>query len=119
MMKKIVSIIAVLGLLMVCSATEDETSARLLISKQILNKYLIESRDILVKYTLFNVGNGAAVNVQLSKSQNSSFSLFKFLLLIFFIFSTLQPIMVSIQKPLKLLEVNYQQTLKELPHNQM
>lgn len=118
MLKKIISIVAVLGLLMVCSASEDETSARLLISKQILNKYLIESRDILVKYTLFNVGNGAAVNVQLSKFVQLDFTSFVLLICAFSSFVQ-QPIMVSIQKPSKLLEVNYQPTSNELPHNQM
>lgn len=66
-MKKFLGLcaIAVFGLLAVCVAAEDETSARLLVSKQILNKYLVEQSDIVVKYTLYNVGNGAAVHVKL------------------------------------------------------
>ncbi len=68
-MHKSLSLLCLFGLIVASGyAAEDETStARLLVNKQILNKYLVEGNDVLVKYTLYNVGSGAAVDVQLGK----------------------------------------------------
>lgn len=38
------------------SLSEEENIARLLASKNVLNQYLVEGRDLTVQYTIFNIG---------------------------------------------------------------
>lgn len=61
-------VLAVLG----CqnALAEDESAARLLASKNILNQYLVEEKDLTVDYKIFNIGGSAALNVRL---QDDSF----------------------------------------------
>ncbi len=57
MVKSLFSVFLLILLNMLATADEEVASpARLLIEKQILNKYLVENRDIIVHYKIFNVG---------------------------------------------------------------
>ena len=42
---------------MVSTDEQNSDRARLLAEKQVLNKYLVENKDILINYNIFNVGS--------------------------------------------------------------
>lgn len=56
-------LLSLLCLTVAYGADEEVTEARLLVQKRILNRYLVEGRDIIVDYNIFNVGGSAALDV--------------------------------------------------------
>ena len=50
------SAVLFLNLALLVNSEDSTTPARLLVEKQVLNKYLVESKDILIHYNIFNVG---------------------------------------------------------------
>ncbi|XP_065306580.1 translocon-associated protein subunit beta isoform X2 [Dermacentor albipictus] len=56
----------ILCLLLVHAAEEEVTEARLLVQKRILNKFLVEGKDIIVDYNIYNVGGSAALDIKVS-----------------------------------------------------
>ncbi|XP_034939238.1 translocon-associated protein subunit beta [Chelonus insularis] len=65
-MKTQIFYLAIATLLVTICAEEEPEAAKLLVSKHILNKYLVENMDIIVKYTVYNVGNVAALEVEIT-----------------------------------------------------
>lgn len=45
------------------ATAELENEARLLVHKELLSKYLIESMDTVIKYSIFNIGGITATNI--------------------------------------------------------
>lgn len=50
------AVLSLSSILLVVS--EEEVSANLLVSKVILNKYLVQDKDLTVEYNIYNVGDG-------------------------------------------------------------
>ena len=52
----------------VAATEEANNEARVLVGKHIQNKYLVEGMDLVVKYSLFNIGDAAAVDLTLTEN---------------------------------------------------
>jgi len=62
-----VLVLAVFGLANSSSDDSGTGNAKLLVSKRIQNKYLVEGKDVVIHYGLYNVGDNAATDVVLSE----------------------------------------------------
>ena len=56
-MKLILVTLAVIFSTTQAATVEDLEDAKLLVVKNILNNYVVEGTDIIMKYSIFNIGN--------------------------------------------------------------
>nr|ABI52677.1 translocon associated complex TRAP beta-subunit [Argas monolakensis] len=61
-------LLAIACLSLAGAADERVSEARLLVQKRILNRYLVEGRDIIVDYNIYNVGGSVALDVRIVDS---------------------------------------------------
>jgi len=59
-------LLCVVVLALVCNVLDENDNARLLASKNILNQYMVESKDLTVEYEIYNVGGSSALDTTLS-----------------------------------------------------
>jgi len=50
------SLVGVITLVLLCTVWADNENARLLASKNILNQYMVENKDLTIEYEIYNVG---------------------------------------------------------------
>ncbi|XP_028399218.1 translocon-associated protein subunit beta-like [Dendronephthya gigantea] len=55
-----------------CCAADSSDSAHLLVSKRVLNEFVVEGRDLTVSYAIYNVGSSPATSVSLVEETFSS-----------------------------------------------
>jgi len=66
-MKFILCCIAILAFFS-SSVSADDTSAKLILIKEVLNDVITEGKDLSIQYTVFNIGDGPATNIELDDS---------------------------------------------------
>ncbi|KAL4227827.1 SWI/SNF and RSC complex subunit Ssr2 [Mactra antiquata] len=69
-MKVLVALFVLFAAVFNGNLADEDSQARLLASKNILNQYLVENKDLTVEYRIFNIGGSVAQKVRL---QDDSF----------------------------------------------
>lgn len=55
-MMKLLALLLVVSVQLINSSVLESEDAKLLVTKNVLNNFLVENMDITVKYTIFNIG---------------------------------------------------------------
>lgn len=58
-------IICIIGGINIASCQQTTTNAKLVVDKEILNKYIVEGRDLVVNYHLINIGGSVARDIKI------------------------------------------------------
>jgi len=62
---KLLLISAVLLAAVCVTLSAENENARLLASKNLLNQYLVEDKDLTVQYDIYNIGASSAIDIEL------------------------------------------------------